>query len=361
MTAIAPHVPNRAAMQDHLNWLVGPVLAAHPDLRLEIAWGSPESGPCNAKTFRLDHIEAAADFALSVNSTGCNVYVGATLKRADAPATERTASKHAVLATCLPVDIDAGFRDGVLKLASIAKPQRVVVTGVTPERRGQVWIRHAPSNDIPLWTEVNRRSVHFSGGDRNALGAYRLMRLGGTISFPPLKKKSKGYLVETTTLHSCEAPEYSLHDLLNALPAVESASALKQSKVFGTGGGVAATLGNNLDDQPPVNRTNVALVQSMLNALNDGNASEYNQWLRVGLALHAFDPGEIGLALWVRFSQRHPEKAGSTDFDKLWAGFKREYHGRKITIGTLWAEAKSQGWSPPCSWDRTPNTALKEE
>ena len=71
-----------------------------------------------------------------------------------------------------------------------------------------------------------------------------------------------------------------------------------------------------------MNRTNVALIHSMLDALPDEYATEYDPWLRVGFALHSFDDGEIGLALWERFSNRCPDKAEGTDFAGLWAGFR---------------------------------------
>ena len=119
---------------------------------------------------------------------GCNVYLGATLKRADTPPKGRTKSQHAALATCLPVDMDGAFVEGARKLGMIAKPQQFVITGRTPEERGQLWIRVSPTDDMTLWSEVNRRSVHFSGADLNALGTYRLMRLAGSISFPSPKK-----------------------------------------------------------------------------------------------------------------------------------------------------------------------------
>ena len=252
-------------------------------------WGR---GPSCAKTFRLDQIDDAVDFAVWINSRGCNVYIGATLKRADTPAKGRTQSKHAALATCLPIDIDGHFVCGARKLAVIAKPQLVVITGSTPKSRGQLWVRLTPTEDLTLWNEVNRRSVFFSGGDRFALGTYRLMRLAGSVSFPPLKKQARGYGVELTIARFCNAPAHDLRELVHRFPAIESDNAPGTSKKSHTGGdGIAAMLGNNLYDRLPVNRTNVALIQSMLDALPDEYAIEYDPWVRIGFALHDFDRG----------------------------------------------------------------------
>jgi hypothetical protein len=347
--------PDRAAMLRHLEWLMGSVRQAHPDLRFEIAWGDPESGPNRAKTFRLDQLNAAVGFAAWINAKGCNVYVGATLKRADTPAKGRTGGQHAALATNLPIDIDGSFVDGARKLAIIARPKLVVITGRAPEPRGQLWIMITPTEDIECWSEANRRSVHFSGGDRNALGTYRLMRLAGSISFPPPQKVARGYGVELTSMVLCNAPTYDLRGLLDRFPAV--AEELVPSTSRAGESGIAVTLGNNIDDRPPVNRINVALTQTMLDALPAEYASDYELWLRVGFVLHYFDDGEVGLALWTRFSSRCPEKAGVTDFPARWAGLSRDYQGRKISLGWLWVEAEAHGWHAPCRWDHSTKIA----
>jgi hypothetical protein len=108
----------------------------------------------------------------------------------------------------------------------------------------------------------------------------------------------------------------------------------------------------------PVNPVNVAIIASMLDALPDSYASEYNDWLHVGFALRSFDDGEVGLALWKKFSERCPSKASETDFKAHWSSFDQEYTGRKITIGTLWRAATAHGWRMPRHWDR--HTKIKD-
>jgi hypothetical protein len=104
---------------------------------------------------------------------------------------------------------------------------------------------------------------------------------------------------------------------------------------------------------PPVNRTNAAIIQTMLDALPDAFATEENLWFRVGLALHYFDRGPVGLALWRKFSMRCPHKAALTDFEKRWTYFNRGYEGRPITLGWLQWQAEAHGWLLPCRWDRS--------
>jgi hypothetical protein len=151
-TSLSPH---REAMLGHLEWLAAPMAQQSPELRFEIAWSDPETGPNCAKTFRIDAVGDAAKFAAWINLKGKNTYVGATLKGSDTPAKGRTRTEHAAVATCLPVDIDGEFVDGGRKLASIAKPQLLVLTGRVPQSRGQLWVRINPTADMELWGEVN--------------------------------------------------------------------------------------------------------------------------------------------------------------------------------------------------------------
>jgi hypothetical protein len=344
-------------MSNHLGWIVGPAVAVYPDLRFEIAWGPPARGPAFAKTFRLGETTRAADFASRENATGSNVYVGVTLKRPDTPSMGRSAAKHAAYATCLAVDLDGDFIVGARKLANVAKPQVMIITGRTPERRGQLWIGTKPTTDMDLWSEVNRRLVALCGGDEQALGAYRLMRLGGSVSYPSPKKRSRGYVVEKTYMQFVDAPTCDLRDLLNRLRAVEPQNEPANRRDAASCSSAKLALPSNLRDSPPLNRTNVAIVQSMLDALPDTHADNFDLWLRVGFALHEFDGSPIGLALWRQFSMRCPVKAAHTDFDRRWAGFDREFAGRRLGLGWLWLEAQTHGWSAPRRWDRSTKIA----
>jgi hypothetical protein len=95
----------------------------------------------------------------------------------------------------------------------------------------------------------------------------------------------------------------------------------------------------------------------MLDTFPDTHADNFDLWLRVGFALHEFDGGPIGLALWRQFSMRCPVKAAQTDFDRRWAGFDREFAGRRLGLGWLWLEAQAHGWSAPRRWDRSTKIA----
>lgn len=367
MTALAPTSngaedtrPDEAAIRSHLEFLTAPVREAHPDPRVEIAWGDPESGPNNAKTFRLDELHEAITHAIWVNQCCNNVYVGVTLKRVDAPLAGRTSREHAALATCLPIDIDKDFVFCAGKLRGIAKPQLMVLTGQIPETRGQLWIRHIPTEDLDLWDDVNRRAVQHCEGDLSALGTYRLMRLAGSVNFPPQRKRERGYVVERTITQFIDAPAYDLCELKDRLPAVQD-------------GRVRAAQGNRIPalsarpqlpadlklvsntvpkiDSPPVEK-----MREMLQHLSARNCfAERNEvtndetgrivtvgWRECGMALKAAYGDEVGLELW---GETHIDERARTDAPTQWASFAAEARAGDVTVRTLIKAAKDTGFT----------------
>jgi hypothetical protein len=110
---------------------------------------------------------------------------------------------------------------------------------------------------------------------------------------------------------------------------------------------------NELDNEKApkaINRENVAIVMSALDALPCSFAVDYRKWFGVACAVHDFDSGPIGLALFEKFSSRCPEKAQETDFPEVWASLAG-YSGKKVTIRSLFFWAKQEaGWIQPCNW-----------
>ena len=209
-----------STMAAHLAWLVEPVHDTHPNMRFEVACGEPDRGPNIGRTFALGEIGDAISFVAWANARGFNCYVGVTLKRADTPAKGRSKTEHAALATALAVDVDGDFANCSRKLIAVAAPTLVVKTGTTPGSRGQIWFRLQPTGDMALWSEVNARSVAFCGGDANALGRYRLMRLAGSVFYPSPAKAARGYVTELTAMLAFpNTPAHDLNDLLARFPA----------------------------------------------------------------------------------------------------------------------------------------------
>lgn len=322
--------PDRATIRRHLEIVArrDPALQAN---QVEIAWGKPETGPNRARLFAVSQLLAAVEFAASANETGCNVYVGTTLKNPDAPTDRRTGSRHAAIATCVAIDIDRDLVSGARKLP--VKPQLLVLTGSTPSARGHLWIGIEPTTDLVLWDEVTSRAVALCDGDMGARGRSRVMRMGGTVNYPPERKLGRGHSVEPVRVHSVNAPIYNLAELVEVLPGLPTPIS-------------AGDLQPLAQYRPSSSAVDIEEVTSALAALPSSYADDHDLWLRIGFALHSFDAGPRGLMLWKQFSERNPAKAMLTDFDRRWSSFGRPCGQQPITVRSVFAHARAHGWRP---------------
>ena len=76
--------------------------------------------------------------------------------------------------------------------------------------------------------------------------------------------------------------------------------------------------------------------------------SDYNQWIKVGQALH-HEFGEQGRALWMDWSSGGAKYQGEDDIDTHWKSF---HQGRGVGIGTLFHLAAPNGYKHPEGFSR---------
>ena len=76
----------------------------------------------------------------------------------------------------------------------------------------------------------------------------------------------------------------------------------------------------------------------MTDMLNDKRASDYHDWLRVGLALHNIDNSL--LLVWIEFSKKCGRKYKDGECEKIWNTMKNPLNGNVLTIRSLayWAK-----------------------
>ena len=80
------------------------------------------------------------------------------------------------------------------------RPNIVVNTGAIPHRRAHLYFRLTPhATDVADLQAVNAALADRLGTDA-VHDPIRILRLAGTINFPPPKKGERGYVVELTTL-----------------------------------------------------------------------------------------------------------------------------------------------------------------
>ena len=194
--------PNERAIRDHILWLIKPVIhTEYRDAQFEIASHFPDQG-MQARLFILDEVDEAVAYAVTENLKGKNVYIGATLKDPDADPYSRTDISDFYVATAVPADVDENYNAVMERMAAtIGHSELTVVTGTKPERRSHHWFRLAQvcSDNVEFKT-IFETLVYGIGADKAVKDPARLMRLGGTISYPSQKKKDRGYNVELTTV-----------------------------------------------------------------------------------------------------------------------------------------------------------------
>ena len=76
-----------------------------------------------------------------------------------------------------------------------------VITGVTPHLRNHIYYRfNTPIEDMRQWTELQKLLIAHLKTDKVIHNPSRIMRIAGTVTFPPKKKKDLGYVSEVTRL-----------------------------------------------------------------------------------------------------------------------------------------------------------------
>lgn len=191
--------PNREDIKRHIEWLIEPALADYGDALFEIA--HTDGVYWNAKLFDLDEVSEAVSFAAEKNEQGRNVYIAAALRLPDADRSKRSSAADFYVATAVPIDIDTDYDATRARMAAVCEDGCVVTTGLTPDRRSQHWTRLVdPCDDEGDFSHAFAAVVMHTGADLKVKDSARIMRLGGTVSYPDERKRAKGYLTELTTV-----------------------------------------------------------------------------------------------------------------------------------------------------------------
>lgn len=214
-----PHAPNPDDIRRHIDWLVDPARGAYDDALFEIAFDGEDRGPSHARLFALDEIDEAVAFAVSKNIEWRNIYIGAALRLPDSARGKRASSEDFYLATAVPIDIDQDYDTTRARMAAVCDDGLVVTTGMTPQRRSQHWARLVePCDDEGDFGHAFAALVMHTGADMKVKDAARIMRLGGTVSFPKdEKKRAAGYCTELTSVFISDAARPSTLEAFKAL------------------------------------------------------------------------------------------------------------------------------------------------
>ncbi len=238
-----PLGPEANVIRAHLE-MIAQGMSAYDDGKIEIAWNEGGDAPNASYTYPLSEIDAATNVAVNLNRAAKNVWVGVATRTPVAP-NGRCGRQHFYAAGYVVVDIDRNCADVLAKLP--VKSTAVVWTGSKPEPRAQAWIKlREPCDNADEYEAAQAALVGFCGGDENAKGAARLMRLAGTVSYPKADKRGRGYITELTRLMKFADAEAV--DIVRLIGLGPTAPAVTADVVVGDGN-AAGVHGVVYDDQ----------------------------------------------------------------------------------------------------------------
>jgi hypothetical protein len=193
-----------------------------PDAWTEIVCIRPDR-KLTWRFFSAHDLKPVVDYVVKMNSRGWNCYVGAALRHGEKPTEgERAGKKHFCAASHFWADCDdKGCYERAVDTCKREQidPSMVHITGTTPHTRAQIWIKSAqPITDLAE-LEIATTALRDAFGSDNVQNADRIMRIPGTVNFPPPDKIERGYTVELTTLQTARnAPTYSVDALCDLRP-----------------------------------------------------------------------------------------------------------------------------------------------
>jgi len=259
-----------------------------------------------------------------LNDTGCGIFVQINLSDGKGGRAE-----NIVAATCLFADFDGTPLDHVARLAL---PPHVTVE-TSPGKRHFYW-RIA---DLPIGEHqaLQKRLIGLFGSDKAVHDRPRIMRLPG---FLHQKDPDAPHLVKVVSV--LEEQPYSLAQLLDALTVAERAHPPAARPTRGLPPSIAAP--GKAPTAEELSRTEAVLRH--LIGIELLNLSDYDDWIRVGIAVHA-SHGEEGFPLWVKLSSEAAGFEGEEDCASRWRNFKTDREpAERLTLATFFKMASEHGW-----------------
>lgn len=151
--------------------------------------------------FAPDWIDEAVDTVVTMNGLGYNVYVVRNPIRHDVKGSASDAD--IVAAFFLWADCDDSAAAGNVLRFDGPKWSAAVTTGRTPSVRVHTyWALEQPCTDLAAWREMQVTISRHFASDGSVINPSRIMRVGGTVAYPDLKKRERGYIQELTVIRT---------------------------------------------------------------------------------------------------------------------------------------------------------------
>lgn len=180
--------------------------------------------------YAVDWMDDAVSVIADWNARGYNLYaVRNPIRESCAGSAKDT---DIIAAFFLWADCDDPAAAGNVLRFDGPKWSAAVTTGTTPSTRAHVyWSLQEPCYDLAQWRDMQSAIAAHFGSDASVINPSRIMRIGGTVSWPFAKKREKGYISELTTLRTEYAdprPAVTLDQMRRVFAASAPARPLSQ-------------------------------------------------------------------------------------------------------------------------------------
>jgi len=195
--------PNMGHVLMHLEFLAKPNAALDPEYNLEIR-AIREGAPPRSKLINPtndDGLEVALHFVDQTNRQGFNIYVTVSPSQPSGP---HVKDQDILQIPFLFADADEKGAVTQVKNDFIHRPDAYICTGTKPFERGHFyWKLEEPvqPTDFEEWKELMQNIAKRHGCDTQICNPSRIMRLGGTLSYPSKAKRARGYQTELTAFY----------------------------------------------------------------------------------------------------------------------------------------------------------------
>jgi len=209
------------------------------DPKIEVRFISKGKKPSVAR-FALDWIDEAVDHIVTMNGHGLNAYMCINpVSDAHIPAGE--GAKDTDIMAAFFCFADADDAEGMKNILSFAGPKFTmsVKTGTVPFVRGHAyWRLEEPCLNMDAWKGVQKAIAASLKTDPVVHNPSRIMRIGGTVSWPDTKKLEKGYINEVVSFRTefqTDRDPVPFERMMRAFPPIQSAPLLDAPAQPGTG------------------------------------------------------------------------------------------------------------------------------
>lgn len=289
---------------------------------LEIRLHHPKLDGAKQSWHIADELPDAAASKDAINLAGWNAYVGGN------PRVKRGGAKNAdvPIARSLFVDLDhieLAEAKRRWELAGIPQPSLVIASG---HGIHAYWRLRTAFINSDEWRAAQKRMIVALDSDTMIHDPARIMRLPGFLN------------VKSTPHVLCKilsADPTRTYNLASVLPAETNGHVLKMQDASN------GTIG-------PFRSHDRKSALAALDSLQPARADKYDEWLTVGMSLHAADPSATMMNAWDQWS-RQSDKYRNGQCARKWDSFGQE---RGRTVGTLIHMAKADSNGEPQSATR---------